>query len=113
MPRPARSTPALTLPMAALVLAAVGVAAVAACSDDGGDDADDVGALQTVVQSDDLAEAIDVAAGDGMAWVATGAGQVLQVSGDDVAEADGLDAVSTVAGIAASDDGTLFATDPD
>ena len=113
MPRPARSTPVLTLPMAALVLAATGASAVAACSDDGGDDADEVGTLQTVVESDDLAEAIDVAAGDGMVWVATGAGQVLQVSGDGLAEADGLDAVSTVAGIAASDDGTLFATDPD
>ncbi len=113
MPRPARSTPVLTLPMAALVLAATVVFAVAACSDDGGDDADEVGTLQTVVESDDLAEAIDVAAGDGMVWVATGAGQVLQVSGDGLAEADGLDAVSTVAGIAASDDGTLFATDPD
>jgi DNA-binding beta-propeller fold protein YncE len=113
MPRTARSTPALTLPMAALVLAATGASAVAACSDDGGDDADEVGTLQTVVESDDLAEAIDVAAGDGMVWVATGAGQVLQVSGDGLAEAGGLDAVSTVAGIAASDDGTLFATDPD
>jgi DNA-binding beta-propeller fold protein YncE len=99
--------------MAALVLAATVVSAVAACSDDGGDDADEVGTLQTVVESDDLAEAIDVAAGDGMVWVATGAGQVLQVSDDGLAEADGLDAVSTVAGIAASDDGTLFATDPD
>jgi len=112
MPRPARSTPVLTLSMAALVLAATVVSAVAACSDDG-DDADEVGTLQTVVESDDLAEAIDVAAGDGMVWVATGAGQVLQVSGDGLAEAGGLDAVSTVAGIAASDDGTLFATDPD
>jgi sugar lactone lactonase YvrE len=113
MPRPDRPTPALALPMAALVLGAVTVATVAACSDDGGDDAAEVGTLQTVVESDDLAEAIDVAAGDGMVWVATGAGQVLQVSGDGLAEADGLDAVSTAAGIAASDDGTLFATDPD
>jgi hypothetical protein len=101
---------ALALPMAALVLGAV---AIAACSDDGGDDADDVGKLQTVVDSDDLAEAIDVASGEGMVWVSIGTGQVLQVSGDRLAEADGLDAVSTVAGIAAGDDGTLFATDPD
>jgi outer membrane protein assembly factor BamB len=113
MPRPVRPTPAPTRPMAALVLGAVAVASLAACSDDGGDDADDVGTLQAVVESDDLAEAIDVAAGDGMVWVATGAGQVLQVSGDGLAEADGLDAVSPLAGIAASDDGTLFATDPD
>jgi DNA-binding beta-propeller fold protein YncE len=113
MPGPVRPTPVLALPMAALVLGAVTVSTLAACSDDGGDDADDVGTLQTVVEGDDLAEAIDVAAGDGTVWVATGAGQVLQVSGDGVAEADGLDAVSTVAGIAASDDGTLFATDPD
>jgi DNA-binding beta-propeller fold protein YncE len=113
MPRPVRPTPAPTLPMAALVLGALIVATVAACSDNGGDDADDVGTLRTVVEGDDLAEAIDVAAGDGMVWVATGAGNVLRVSGDGLAEADGLDAVSTVAGIAASDDGTLFATDPD
>ena len=111
MPRLVRPKPVLTLPMAALVLGAV---TVAACSDDdGGDDAAEVGALQTVVEDDDLVEAIDVAAGDGMVWVATGDGQVLQLSGDGLAEADGLDAVSTVAGIAASDDGTLFATDPD
>ena len=109
MPRPFLSKPVLPLAMVALVF---GGATVAACSDDG-NDADEVGTLQTVVESDDLAEAIDVAAGDGMVWVATGAGQVLQVSGDGLAEADGLDAVSTVAGIAASDDGTLFATDPD
>jgi hypothetical protein len=113
MPRPHRPTPALALPMAALVLVAMSVATVAACSDDGGDDAEDVGTLQTVAENDDLAEAIDVAAGDGMVWVANGAGRVLQVSGDGLAEADGLEAVSTVAGIAASDDGTLFATDPD
>jgi DNA-binding beta-propeller fold protein YncE len=111
MPRPVRPTPVIALPMAALLLAAV---TVAACSDDdGGADGDEVGTLQTVVESDDLAEAIDVAAGDGTVWVATGAGQVLQVSGDALSEAVGLDAVSTVAGIAASDDGTLFATDPD
>jgi hypothetical protein len=113
MPRPVRPTSAPALPIAALVLGAVTFASVAACSDDGGDGADDVGTLQTVVESDDLAEAIDVASGDSMVWVATGAGQVLQVSGDGVAAADGLDSVSTVAGIAASDDGTLFATDPD
>jgi DNA-binding beta-propeller fold protein YncE len=114
MPRPDRPTPGLALPMAALVLVAISVATVAACSDDdGGDDADEVGTLQPVAESDDLAEAIDVAAGDGLVWVATDAGQVLQVSGDGLAEAEGLDAVSTVAGIAASDDGTLFATDPD
>jgi outer membrane protein assembly factor BamB len=110
MPRPVRPTPVLALPMAALVLGAV---TVAACSDDGDGEADDVGTLQTVVESDDLAEAIDVAAGDGGVWLATGEGQVLEVSGDGLAEADGLDTVSTVAGIAASDDGTLFATDPD
>jgi outer membrane protein assembly factor BamB len=110
MPHPFRSRPVLPLAMVALVLGAV---TVAACSDDGGDDADDVGTLQTVVEGDELAEAVDVTAGDGMVWVATGEGQVLQVSGDGLAEADGLDAVSTVAGIAASDDGTLFATDPD
>lgn len=109
MPRPFRSKPALRLAMVALVF---GAATVAACSGDG-DDADEVGTLQTVVQGDDLSEAVDLAAGDGMVWVATGEGQVLQVSGDGLAEADGLDAVSTLAGIAASDDGTLFATDPD
>jgi DNA-binding beta-propeller fold protein YncE len=113
MPRPARPAPALGLRIAALALAAVIVVTVAACSDDGGDDADDVGSLQTVVEGDDLADAIDVASGDSMVWVATDAGRVLQVAGDGLAEADGLDAVSTVAGIAASDDGTLFATDPD
>jgi hypothetical protein len=111
MPRLVPATPLLTLPMAALVLGAV---TLSACSgDDGGDDADDVGGLQTVVEGDDLAEAVDVAAGDGLVWLATGDGEVLQVAGDGLAEADGLDAVSTVAGIAASDDGTLFATDPD
>jgi len=109
MPRPFRSKPVLPLAMVALVF---GAAMVAACSDDG-DDAEEVGTLQTVVEGDDLSEAVDLAAGDGMVWVATGEGQVLQVSGDGLAEADGLDAVSTVAGIAASDDGTLFATDPD
>jgi outer membrane protein assembly factor BamB len=95
-----------------MVAVVFGGATVAACSDDG-DDADEVGTLQTVVEGDDLSEAVDLAAGDGMVWVAIGEGQVLQVSGDGLAEADGLDAVSTVAGIAASDDGTLFATDPD
>ena len=110
MPRPFRSKPVLLLVMAALVLGAV---TVAACSDDGGGDADDIGGLQTVVEGDDLAGAVDVAAGDGMVWLATGDGEVLQLAGDGLAEADGLDAVSTVAGIAASDDGTLFATDPD
>jgi hypothetical protein len=109
MPRPFRSKPVFPLAMVALVF---GVATVAACSDDG-DDAEEAGTLQTVVEGDDLSEAVDLAAGDGMVWVATGEGQVLQVSGDGLAEADGLDAVSTVAGIAASDDGTLFATDPD
>ena len=109
MPRPFLSEPVLPLAMVALVF---GTATVAACSDDG-DDADEVGTLQTVVEGDDLSEAVDLAAGDGMVWVATAEGEVLQVSGDGLAEADGLDAVSTVAGIAASDDGTLFATDPD
>jgi DNA-binding beta-propeller fold protein YncE len=109
MPHPFLSKAVLPLAMVALVF---GGATVAACSDDG-DDADEVGTLQTVVEGDDLSEAVDLAAGDGMVWVAIGEGQVLQVSGDGLAEADGLDAVSTVAGIAASDDGTLFATDPD
>jgi len=109
MPHPFRSKRVLPLATVALVF---GATTVAACSDDG-DDADEVGTLQTVVEGDDLSEAVDLAAGDGMVWVATGEGQVLQVSGDGLAEADGLDAVSTVAGIAASDDGTLFATDPD
>jgi hypothetical protein len=112
MPRPFRSKPVLPLALAALVF---GAAPMAACSDDdgGGEDAEEVGSLEAVVQGDDLADAVDVAAGDGMVWVATGEGRVLQGSGDGLAEADGLDAVSTVAGIAAGDDGTLFATDPD
>ncbi len=112
MPRLVRSTPVLSLAVAVAV--GVGAVAVAGCSDDdGGDDAEDVGSLETVVQADDLAEAVDVAAGGDGVWVATGEGRVLEVSGDGLAEAEGFDAVSTAAGIAASDDGTLFATDPD
>ena len=112
MPRRGRSTPVLSLAVAVAV--GVGAVAVAGCSDDdGGDDAEDVGSLETVVQADDLAEAVDVAAGGDGVWVATGEGRVLEVSGDGLAEAEGLDAVSTAAGIAASDDGTLFAADPD
>jgi hypothetical protein len=109
MPGPIRSTPARSLAVAA----ALGLAAVTVtgCSDSGGDDADDAGRLETVVEDDDLAEAVDIAVGGDGLWVATGDGQVLEVSGDGLEEVNGLDAVSTAAGIAASEDGTLFATD--
>jgi outer membrane protein assembly factor BamB len=112
MPRLARSTPALSLAVsAALVL---GPAAVAGCSDDGdADEAEEVGGLETVVGDDQLSDAVDVAAGGDEVWVATGEGRVLEVSGDDMSEVEGLDAVSTAAGIAADDNGTLFATDAD
>jgi hypothetical protein len=110
MPRPIRSASALSLAVAAVL--GFGAVAVTGCSDDGGDGAEEVGSLETVVEDDDLAEAVDVTAGGDGVWVATGEGQVLEVSGDGLEEADGLDAVSTVAGIAAGD-GTLFATDPD
>jgi len=110
MPHPIRSTSALSLAVAAVL--GFGAVTVAGCSDDGGDGAEEVGSLDTVVEDDGLAEAVDVTAGGDGVWVATGEGQVLEVSGDGLEEADGLDAVSTVAGIAAGD-GTLFATDPD
>ncbi|MGH9228605.1 MAG: hypothetical protein ACRD07_07690, partial [Acidimicrobiales bacterium] len=111
MPRLVRSTPVLSLAVAVSV--GVGSATVAGCSDDdGGGDAEEVGSLETVVEDDDLAEAVDITAGGDGVWVATGEGQVLEVSGDRLEEVDGLDAVSTAAGIAASQDGTLFATDP-
>lgn len=112
MRRRIRSTPVLSLAVAAAL--GVGAVGVAGCSDDdGGDDAEDVGGLDTVVEDDVLAEAVDIAAGGDGIWVATGEGQVLEVSGDGLEEANGLDAVSSATGIAASDDGTLFATDPD
>ncbi len=112
MPRLIRSTPVLSLAVAVAV--GVGAGTVAGCSDDdGGDDAEEVGSLETVVHADDLAEAVDVAAGGDQIWVATGDGRVLEASGDGLAQADGLDAVSAATGIAAADDGTLFATDPD
>jgi hypothetical protein len=111
MPRLVRPTPVLTLPTAALVLGAV---TVAACSDDdGGGDGEEVGGLETVVADDQLSDAVDVAAGGEVVWVATAEGQVLEVSDDGLAAADGLDTVSASAGIGTSDDGTLFATDPD
>jgi hypothetical protein len=113
MPRLARSTPVFSLAVsAALVL---GSAAVAGCSDDDedADEAEEAGSLETVVEDDQLSDAVDVAAGGDDVWVATGEGRVLDVSGDGVSEVEGLDAVSTAAGIAAADDGTLFATDPD
>jgi outer membrane protein assembly factor BamB len=110
MPRPVRSKPVLPLAMAALLL---GAATVAACSDDdgGGDDAVEVGSLEAVLEDDQLTAAVDLAAGGDGVWVATDEGQVLDVSGDRPEPVDGLDAVSTAAGIAASEDGTLFATD--
>jgi hypothetical protein len=111
MRRPPRAKAAL--PLAVVVAVGVVAGTVAGCSDDDGDDAEEVGSLETVVQADDLAEAVDLAAAGGVVWVATGDGRVLEVSGDDLAAADGLDAVSSAAGIAASDDGTLYATDPD
>jgi hypothetical protein len=111
MPRLIRTKPALSLAVAAAV--GFGAVAVAGCSDDEGDDADDAGSLETVVEDEDLAEAVDIAAGGDGLWVATDEGQVLEVSGDGLEEVNGLDAVSTAAGIAASGDGTLFATDPE
>jgi hypothetical protein len=112
MPRPIRSTPVLSLAVAVAV--GVGAVTLAGCSDDdGGDDAEEVGSLETVVQDDQLGDAVDLAAGSSGTWVALGDGQVLDVSGDGLETLNGLDAVSTAAGIDASDDGTLFATDPD
>jgi hypothetical protein len=112
MPRPIRSTPVLSLAAGALL--GVGALAVSACSDDdGADDAEDVGRLETVVEDDQLGDAVDLAAGSNGVWAALGDGRVLEVSGDGLEGLDGLDAVSTAAGIAASDDGTLFAADPE
>ena len=94
MPRLARPAPALSL-VVALALAG-GAVALAACSgdDDGGDDeAEDVGRLETVAEDDDLAEAVDVAAGGDGVWVVSGDGTVLQVTGDGLAEVEGLDEV--------------------
>jgi hypothetical protein len=104
MPRLVRRTPALSLAVAIALGGAA--AAVAGCSDDdgGGDEAGEVGSLETVVEDDDLAEAVDVTAGGDGVWVVTGDGHVLEVTVDDV---------SAAAGVGASDDGTLFATDPD
>jgi hypothetical protein len=113
MARLVRPAPALSLAVAvALGAAAV---ALAGCSDDdgGGDEAEEVGSLETVAEDDDLAEAVDVTAGGDGVWVVTGDGRVLEVSGDGLAEVEGLDEVSAAAGVGASDDGTLFATDPD
>jgi hypothetical protein len=111
MPRPIRSTPVLTLAVAAVV--ATATVAVSACSGDGGDDADDVGRLAAVVEDDQLGDAVDLAASRNGTWVALGDGRVLEVSGDGLEGLNGLGEVSTAAGIAASDDGTLFATDPE
>jgi hypothetical protein len=114
MPRPVRPTPALSL-LVAIALAG-GALALAACSGDddgGGDEAGDVGRLQTVAEDDELAEAVDVAAGGNGVWAVSGNGTVLAVTGDGLAEVEGLDEVSAAAGVGASDDGTLFATDPD
>ncbi len=111
MPRPIRSTPVLTLAVAAVV--ATATVEVSACSGDGGDDADDVGRLAAVVEDDQLGDAVDLAASSDGTWVALGDGRVLEVSGDGLEGLNGLGEVSTAAGIAASDDGTLFATDPE
>jgi hypothetical protein len=105
---------------AAVALAgALGIAVVAgasACSDDGGEgggdaDGEEVGALDTVVESDDLDDAVDVAAGSGGVWVALDGGQVVAVGDDGVEPVAELDAVSTDASIAAGGDGTLYAAD--
>jgi hypothetical protein len=111
MPRPSRSTPVHWLAVATAL--GVGAVTVGGCSDDGGDDAEEVGRLESVVEDDQLGDAVDLAAGGDGVWVALGDGQVLEVSPDGLEAVNGLDAVSTAAGIAASEDGTLFATDPD
>jgi hypothetical protein len=113
MPRLVRRTPALSLAVA--IALGGGAAAAAGCSDDdgGGDESGEVGSLETVLEDDDLAEAVDVTAGGDGVWVVTGDGHVLEVTGDGLAEVEGLDEVSAAAGVGASDDRTLFATDPD
>ena len=105
-----RSAATVALAGSAAIAVVVGVSA---CSDDGGDDADgeDVGALETVVESDDLDDAVDVAAGGGGVWIALDGGQVVAVGDDDMEPVAELDAVSTDASIAAGGDGTLYATD--
>jgi DNA-binding beta-propeller fold protein YncE len=95
----------------ALAIAGVVVGA-SGCSDDGGDGGgEEVGALDTVVESDSLVDADDVAAGGGRVWVALEDGQVVAVEDDDVEPVTALDAVSTDATIAAGSDGSLIATD--
>ncbi len=114
MPRLVRPTPALSLTLA--IALGGGAVALAACSgddDDADDEARDVGRLETVAEDDGLAEAVDVAGGGDGVWVVSGDGTVLEVTGDGLAEVEGLDEVSAAAGVGASDDGTLFATDPD
>ena len=105
-----RSAATVALAGSAAIAVVVGVSA---CSDDGGDDSDgeDVGALETVVESDDLDDAVDVAAGGGGVWIALDGGQVVAVGDDGVEPVAELDAVSTDASIAAGGDGTLYATD--
>ena len=101
------------LSLAVAVAVGVGAVTVAGCSDDdGGGDAEDVGSLETLVQADDLAEAVDVAAGGDGVWVLAARAVCSRCRATAWRSRRGSSGLAA-AGIAASDDGTLFATDPD